>query len=154
MHESIAILSPLLGIWRGEGHGFYPTIESFEFSDEWEFTEAGKPFVHFVERTLDADRNPKHTEVGYLRCPSPGVIELIAAIPTGQAECGMGTIATDDGVTLAIESSVQNTPSAKHVDQIVRRFEVRGDTLSYTMSMAAVGVGLTQHLRSTLHRVG
>lgn len=154
MHDAVAPLAALLGTWRGEGTGFYPTIAAFSFVDEWEFVERGKPFVHFTERTWFADGEAKHTEAGYLRCPAAGRIELIAAIPTGQAECGSGTlVATTDGVRLATDATVQNTPSAKQVDRIVRTFTVHGEALTYEMSMAAVGVGLTAHLRSTLHRL-
>ena len=153
MHESIAPLAALLGTWRGTGHGEFPTIQPFDFTDEWTFAEHGKPFVHFVERTWDADGAAKHTETGYLRCPGAGRIEIVAAIPTGQAECGVGTIAAADRLTIALDATVQNTPTAKHVERIVRRFSVHGDELTYEMSMAAVGIGLTGHLRSTLRRV-
>ncbi len=154
MHESLTLLAPLLGVWRGPGRGEYPTITTFDYVDQWEFVDSGKPFLHFIERTWDADGTPKHTEVGYLRCPTPDRIELTAALPTGQAECGVGTVGTTAAATLVIatDATVQNTPTAKHVDQIVRHFELVDGTLTYTMSMAAVGVGLTLHLRSTLHR--
>lgn len=152
--DPIAHLEPLLGTWRGEGHGEYPTITSFDYVDEWEFAAPpGKPFVRFVERTWDADGQAKHTEMGYLRCPSRDVIEIVAAIPTGQAECGSGSVTVDDGLTIATDATVQNTDSAKQVDRIVRRFEVTGDELIYDMEMAAVGQPLTLHLRARLRRV-
>ncbi|WP_425307281.1 FABP family protein [Ammonicoccus fulvus] len=150
----IAHLQPLLGTWRGEGHGEYPTIASFDYVDEWEFVAPpGKPFIRFIERTWDADGQPKHTETGYLRCPSPELIEIIAAIPTGQAENGSGSVTVDDGLTIATDAIVLNTESAKRVDRIVRRFEVNGDELTYGMEMAAVDQPLTLHLRATLRRV-
>lgn len=151
MHESLAGLAPLLGTWRGRGRGFYPTIDTFDYVDEWHFTEAGKPFIHFVERTW-IDGEARHTETGYLRCPAPGRIEIIAAIPTGQAECGAGTVTGDDALVITTEATVQNAATAKQVERIVRRFTVRGDELIYDMGMAAVGVELTDHLRATLHR--
>lgn len=153
MHESIAHLEPLLGLWRGEGRGEYPTIDSFTYADEWEFTENGKPFIHFIERTRNANGQPMHTETGYVRCPAPGQIEIITAIPTGQAECGSGTVTTDGPLTLTTGAMVQNTSSAKQVDWIARRLTVDGDELDYEMEMAAVGVELTLHLVARLHRV-
>ncbi|HQV56455.1 MAG TPA: FABP family protein [Ilumatobacteraceae bacterium] len=154
MHESITPLAALLGRWRGDGPGAFPTIDSFDFTDEWEFSESGKPFIHFIEQTWDSAGNPKHTETGYLRCPTATTVEIVAALPTGQAECGTGTI-TGGGstLTISIEAAVLNTPTAKHVERIVRRFELRGDELIYTMDMAAVGVPLTRHLNSTLYRI-
>ncbi|WP_432559527.1 FABP family protein [Granulicoccus sp. GXG6511] len=152
MHDAVAHLAPLLGTWRGEGHGTYPTIESFDYVDEWEFSENGKPFLRFVERTWIGGE-PRHTEVGYIRCPAPGVVEIVAAIPTGQAECGTGSVDVSDGLVVATDATVGNTESAKQVDRIVRRFEVDGDTLTYGMEMAAVGEPLTLHLKATLQRV-
>ena len=49
IHSAIAHLSPLVGTWRGQGHGEYPTIESFDYTDEWEFIDLGKPFLYFIE---------------------------------------------------------------------------------------------------------
>lgn len=154
MHDSVAHLAPLIGTWRGDGRGEYPTIRSFDYTDEWEFTATpGKPFVRFIERTWDADGLPKHTEVGYLRCSAPGAVEIVAALPTGQAECGSGSVETGSRLVIATEAAVLNTDAAKRVDQIVRRFTVEADGLAYRMEMAAVGVGLTLHLTATLRRV-
>lgn len=153
MNPGLAHLSPLLGTWRGEGHGEYPTIESFDYIDEWEFIDLGKPFLLFIERTWNADGTPMHTETGYLRAPSPGTLEILAAIPTGQSEMGTGSCEVDaDTLKLHTDAKVLNTPTAKRVDRIVRRFEVQGNELSYVMDMSAVGVGLTLHLTSRLIR--
>lgn len=153
LHPALAHLAPLLGTWRGRGHGQYPTITGFDYDDEWEVRDIGKPFLLFVERTWNASGAPMHTETGYLRAPSPDVVEIVAAIPTGQSELGVGPCeATADGVRLSTDAEVRCTPSAKQVDRIVRRFEVTGDHLAYEMDMQAVRQGLTLHLRSQLTR--
>lgn len=153
MNPAVAHLSRLVGTWRGEGHGEYPTISSFDYIDQWEFIDVGKPFLLFVERTWNADGSPMHTETGYLRAPSPDRVEIIAAIPTGQSEMGTGACTvTDDGLSLATDAEARCTPTAKRVDRIVRRFEVRGDELRYEMDMSAVGHGLTLHLGAALTR--
>lgn len=155
LNPALAHLAPLVGTWRGPGHGEYPTITSFDYTDEWQFINVGKPFLLFVERTWDADGQPKHTETGYLRAPSPEVVEIVAALPTGQSELGVGTCATaDDGLAIATDAEVRCTPSAKRVDRIVRHLTLRGDELAYDMEMAAVGQGLTLHLRARLTRQG
>jgi len=50
------------------------------------------------------------------------------------------------------DSSVQNTPSAKQVDRIVRRLRVDGDRMHYEVLMEAVGQGLALHLSSDVRR--
>ncbi len=153
MHPAVAHLSHLIGTWRGEGHGEYPTIRSFDYIDEWEFIDVGKPFLPFTERTWNADGSPMHTETGYLRAPSPDTLEIIAAIPTGQSELGTGTCTmSDDTLTLTTDAESRCTPTAKRVDRIVRRYVVQADELVYEMHMSAVGLGLTLHLQSRLTR--
>lgn len=154
LHPALAHLAGLVGTWRGQGHGEYPTIREFDYTDEWQITDVGKPFLFFVERTWNADGAPMHTETGYLRAPTADTVEIVAALPTGQSEIGMGVCAaSDELLAVSTDAEVRNTPTAKRVDRIVRRFDVRGDTLDYEMEMAAVGQGLTLHLRSTLQRV-
>lgn len=155
LSENLSPLAPLVGTWRGTGSGHYPTITDFSYTDEWQFIDVGKPFLLFVERTWHPETGaPMHTETGYLRIPAPGVIEIVAAIPTGQAELGTGSVTAAGGVlTIELAAEVRNTPSAKQVDRIARRFIVTGDTLDYAMTMAAVGVGDTPHLEARLARV-
>jgi len=99
-------LAALVGTWRGAGKGSYPTIADFAYTDELTFTDIGKPFLHFVERTW-IDGEPRHTETGYWRMPTPDTVEVVIAIPTGQAERGSGTCRLEaDGVlVLEIDSS-------------------------------------------------
>jgi len=154
MHPDAAALAPLLGTWRGRGHGQYPTIRSFDYDDEWVFGHVGKPFVAFVERTWGDTGQPMHTESGYLRAVAASEAEVVASLPTGQAEWGSGTIEVADGVlTVTTDAAVRCTPRAKTVDRIVRQFRVSGDQLHYEMLMEAVGQGLTLHLRAQLHRL-
>lgn len=146
-------LARLVGTWRGDGTGRYPTITDFAYTDEITFTDTGKPFLHFVQRTW-IEGQPRHTETGYWRTPTAHAVEVVIALPTGQAERGSGTCQTDvDGVlVIETDSSVQNTPTAKQVDRIVRRLRVDGDHLHYEVSMEAVGQGLALHLSSDLTR--
>ncbi len=154
LQPNLAALEPLVGRWRGTGRGHYPTIAGFAYRDEWEFTDLGKPFLLFVQRTWHPETGqPMHTETGYLRVPADGSLEIVAALPTGQAEVGVGTVEVSDGVlALATNADVRNTPSAKRVERILRTFRVEGDDLRYTMAMAAVGLGDTPHLESRLTR--
>ena len=67
-HPDLAPLAALLGTWRGEGEGSYPTIEPFRYSEEISFTQVGKPFLAYRQATVNlATGLPAHAEAGYWR---------------------------------------------------------------------------------------
>lgn len=144
----------LLGTWRGQGEGSYPTIDDFSYTEEITFSDVGKPFLHYVQRTWNPAGAPMHTETGFLRVPGPGTAEFVLSQPTGQTELCEGTVVAEaDTLVLELDSRVHNSASAKHVDSTRRRYEVAGDRLVTTFAMAAVGQPLTHHLRADLRRV-
>lgn len=154
-HPDIAPLAPLLGIWRGGGHGEYPTIESFDYLEEVRFGHLGRPFLTYRQRTRAADGGrPMHAETGYLRCPSPDHVELILAHPTGITEiCEGGLVVSDGSLRMEFDStSIGRSSTAKLVTALGRSFTLAGDTIDYTLRMAAVGEPLTHHLAATLRR--
>ena len=144
----------LLGTWRGDAAGSYPTIEDFSYTDEVVFTDVGKPFLHYLQRSWGPTGAPMHTETGYLRLPAPGTAEFVLAQPMGQTELCEGTVTVEGHVVvLQMESRVLNSATAKHVVSTRRRYELAGDRLVPTFAMAAVGRPMTHHLRSELRRV-
>nr|NLD41377.1 FABP family protein [Actinomycetales bacterium] len=50
-NPALAHIVGLIGTWKGRGRGIYPTIRDFDYVDEWEFRDIGKPFLLFTERT-------------------------------------------------------------------------------------------------------
>nr|WP_040859927.1 FABP family protein [Nocardia niigatensis] len=154
-HPDIAHLAPLLGTWRGRGRGEYPTIEPFEYLEEVHFGHVGRPFLTYRQRTRAADGSrPMHSETGYLRAIGADRVELILAHPTGITEICEGTLVTEDGeLRLELESTAIGLSStAKSVTALGRSITVAGDTLAYSLRMAAVEQPLTHHLAATMQR--
>ena len=152
LHAEAEPIAFLLGTWRGEGRGEYPTIQPFAYREEVRFWHVGKPFLAYSQRTWAADDDrPLHGEMGYWRLQSGGRIEVVLAHPTGIVEIQEGTLA---GTTIDVASTtVARTSTAKEVGRLERTVRVEGDVMRYELRLAAVGVPLTHHLSATLHRI-
>lgn len=158
LHPDCAPFAFLLGTWRGAGHGEYPTIESFAYLEEVTFAHVGKPFLSYTQKTRNAESGaPLHAEVGYLRAVGGTRCELILVQPSGIIEMHSGQV---NGQTLELTlDAVHTTPTAKSVTDVKRAVTVvpasAGEpaSLSYELSMAAVGLPLTHHLRAGLKQV-
>lgn len=153
-HPSLVPVAGLIGSWRGPGRGEYPTIAPFEYTEELTFTDVGKPFLTYLQRTWSPQGVPMHTETGYLRVSNDTVVELILAQPTGQTELAEGPLVTEPGGFGAkLHSRMVNAASAKTVEATIRRLRLADDKVTTTFAMAAVGIPMTHHLSSTLHRI-
>jgi len=142
----------LLGTWRGEGEGQYPTIRPFRYREEIRFSRNGKPFLIYAQRTEAIETGqPMHREAGYLRLVGDGRVEFVIAQPIGYAEISLGRV---DGHRIDVEcTSVARTPTAKPVTSISRSLWLDGDTLRYELKMALEGVPLARHLVASFSRV-
>lgn len=159
LHPDLEPLRALLGTWAGPGSGSYPTIESFGYVEEITFGHVGKPFLAYGQKTRDATSGlPLHAEAGYWRPAGPGRLEVVLSHPSGLLELQLGTFeagAAGAGAVIELRSSaVVGTPTAKPVTEVHRRFELSddGQTISYDLSMAAMGQPMTHHLHADLRR--
>ncbi len=153
LHPNLSPVAALIGTWTGPGHGEYPTITTFEYTEELTFADVGKPFLTYVQRTWSPEGVPMHMESGFVRVPAEGAVEMTIAQPTGQTELAEGRITSDDvGLEFDLLARLLNSASAKHVQVTRRHYTLRGDTLEVDFAMAAVGQPLVHHLSSTLQR--
>ena len=151
IHSSVEPIAFLLGTWRGEGKGSYPTIDPFGYLEEVHFWHIGKPFLAYSQRTWSPDDKPLHSEMGFWRPREGGFIEVVLAHPSGVVEIDEGRV---EGTRIEVEStSVEVTSTAKRVNGLARTLEVTGDVLAYTLEMSAVGESLQRHLAATLRRI-
>jgi hypothetical protein len=152
LHPDAARIAFLLGTWRGEGKGEYPTITSFAYGEELKFWHNGKPFLAYSQRTWDPETNlPRHAEMGYWRPVASDRIELALAHPTGIVEIQEGSL---DGTSITVASTVvAGTTTAKEVNRLERSFVIDGDVMRYELRMAAVGQPLQHHLGAELRKV-
>jgi len=154
-HPSLGPLTHLVGVWRGEGDGAFPTIAPFRYREEIEFSHDGRPVLAYRQRTWRVDADvAMHGESGYLRGPVEGRAELIVAQPTGFGEVATLTILEEDR-TLVLDGArapLQRAPSAKDVQDVRRRYRLDGDVLHCDLWMTFGGHEDEHHLHSVLRR--
>lgn len=153
LHPDCEPLAFLLGTWKGQGQGSYPTIESFPYLEEVSFAHVGKPFLSYSQKTRHGDSGlPLHAETGYLRATGGMGVELVIAQPSGIVELHSGIIV---GSTIELRlDGVHTTPTAKSVTDVRRLIRSEpaegGQRLVYDVEMAAVGEPMTHHLHAEL----
>jgi len=155
LHPDCGPVAWMLGTWRGNGHGDYPTIDAYQFGQELIFTHDGRPFFHYMSRAWIIDENGDKVrdaaiETGFLRCRPEGKVEFLLAHNTGFAEVWYGE--AEGGKLEIVTDAIVRTESAKEVTAGKRLYgNVEGDLL-YAYDMAAVGQALQPHLWARLKR--
>ena len=120
LHESLSPLAFLLGTWRGEGAGEYPTIDPFLYEEELGFDHVGDTFLLYQQASWSpADGAPIHFERGFLRPGAPGRLELTLAHPIGLTEIAEGSL---DGTNFELTSTdVGRTTTGLTTTAVIRR---------------------------------
>ena len=151
LHPDVAPFAPLLGSWKGKGSGKYPDIEDFDYLEMVTFTQVGKPFIAYTQRTRDASTGtPLHAETGYLRALGGERAEFLIAQPSGIVE--VHDVELGRNSLTMTSTQVVCTPTAKQVDAVRRVVRLDGDDLVYELHMAAMGHPMQLHLEAHLTR--
>lgn len=145
-------LSALIGIWRGEGSGEFPTMESFRYREEVEFRDIGAPFLVYLQRAWSAeDGELLHAEAGVWRVSDDGRLAVTVALPR-VSEVSEGRVG--DGVIDLASTSVRRAEGGSALTATRRRYRRDGDELRYEIEMATASVSeTTRHLAGTLRRL-
>ena len=151
LHPGLLPLMWLLGTWRGEGVGGFPTTGDFRYGEESTFRHVGKPHLIYTQRTWSLETgDPMHSEMGYWRVQPDGSLEVLLVQPTGHLELSYGTI---EGTKVEMATDVVvRASSAKEVTALKRMYGLVEGELMYAVDMAAVGQPLQAHLSARLKR--
>jgi len=155
LHGDVASLAFLLGTWRGEGNGGFPTIGPFAYREEIVFEHVGEPYLLYRQESWNLpDGAPLHFERGFLRPGEAAAsLELCLAHPLGLTEVAHGTLADTTIDLTATAAGIGHTASGVDVTGLARRYRVDGDTLTYELDMETSDTPMTRHLDATLQRV-
>ncbi len=161
----LAHLTWLIGTWTGIGEGQYPTVEPFRFEQLAEFACDGRPFLEYRSITWIVDEENNRirqgaTETGYLRPRPDNGVEMLLAHPTGYVEVWVGKVlvtglvnARITGARMELDTdAIVRTESAKEVSAGQRLYGLVDGKLLWTHDVAAVGVGMSNHLAIALER--
>jgi len=108
LHPDVEPIAFLLGAWRGEGQGDWPTSGSFRYGEEMTFEHEGKAFLLYSQRSWAAEeRTPLHFERGFFRLAGPGRVEVVLAHPLGIVEVAEGTLS---GTAIEVASRRWRSP--------------------------------------------
>jgi THAP domain-containing protein 4 len=158
IHPDLAALAPLLGRWSGTGVARFPTIATHDYREELIFTpDPERPLIHFEQRAHQAPAGSdgwtaSHWESGFLRPIEPGVVELTNAQDSGRLEIQRLSVTGQPG-GLVLDGTAVGLFNDPRMVSARRRFEVRGDQLTYQVIMATTMVAAPAvHLEARLRR--
>ena len=155
LHPDCGPVAWLLGTWRGNGHGDYPTIEPYQFGQELIFTHDGRPFFHYMSRAWVTDENGETIrdaaiETGFLRCRPESKVEFLLTHNTGFVEIYYGT--AEGGKLDLTTDAVVRTETAKEYTGGKRLYGNVESDLLYAFDMASMGQPLQPHIWARLVR--
>lgn len=159
MHEALKPLAWLEGTWRAEstGEGKFPTIKSFNFSEEINFSSIGQPMLNYVGQSWHPEKKkPMHREVGFLKIiRGTKNVSLVLAHNFGLTTVEEGQL---DGNEITLKSTGITRMSEGCKDpavlQIEREFRLVGSQLEQILRMATTNVPeITEHIRTVYQKI-
>lgn len=152
------IFSRLEGTWTGEGHGEFPTVQSFDYRETLVFTRQTEKSLAYEQRNQkrydgQTEYLVSHWESGFIRLLDKGELEMVNAQSGGRGEVCIGMIEAL-GSLIRIHFTSKVLTNDPRMICTARSFELDGDTLRYEMQMQTTKVDrLTHHVKITLQRV-
>ncbi len=155
------ILAPLLGVWQGGGHGEYPTIADFHYTETLRFRrQAGVDYLTYEQSTELVDAQGElirksHWEAGVLQPLDDGGIELACVQGGGRVEVLRGRIIKGESSSssLSLHFHSELVGNDERVRSTSREWYFEGEQFRYVMKMAAVGVDEpVLHVEASLHK--
>ncbi|KAI8535625.1 hypothetical protein RHMOL_Rhmol10G0188700 [Rhododendron molle] len=167
VHPAVEPLSYLLGTWRGQGEGGFPTINSFKYGEQLNFSHPGnKPVIAYSQKTWKLNSGePMHAESGYWRPKPDGTIEVVIAQSTGLVEvqvkfnapsCSTSYMflkGTYDAEEKVVKLHSELVGNASKVREITRVFKLVNEELVYVVEMATSLNSLQPHLKASLTKL-
>jgi hypothetical protein len=158
--DSILRLMNLLeGTWTGEGQGFFPTIDDFDYRETTIFIRRDDGSLSYIQRTekLQMDGEtflPSHEESGVIRGLKNGSLALSNTQSGGRTEIING-IVEDIGDMIRVTFMSQTLAKDERMISSGRKWEVEKGIMRYEMDMQTTGVDKSYpHLRATLSKKG
>lgn len=147
----------LLGEWKGEGNGGFPTITSFEYSEILTFKWDGtNDLIHYEQRTwLKPNHTPSHWESGFIKPVEEenNIFEILNSQDSGRVEVLKGELVIEsESYTLHFKMKIlNNDPRVLNSERI---FTIKDGQLSYIKKMATHNVPQhQQHLKAVLNKI-
>jgi len=160
MEDNSTTTSPLFtllaGTWKGEGHGGYPTVTSFDYRETFTCTRRDERTLAYEQRAQkrydgQTEWLESHWENGFIRILESGELELTSA-QIGRVEVLTGKVKIQGNIAHLhfVSKTIANDP---RLVSSARKFELDGDTLRYEMEMQTTAPERSmQHLKITLQR--
>jgi hypothetical protein len=161
VQATLEMLIPLVGLWKGQGRGGYPTIDGFDYVETLfvrrdpeanyltyeQNTELVGPDGHVIRKS--------HWEAGVLKPLVDGRIELTCVQGSGRVEVLRGHLLEQEPLKGRFSFRLQSEfiGNDEKVRSSRREWFLTGDHFKYVMEMATTEIEeLTFHLENHLSR--